>query len=120
MEARIHNKTTPECVDSRLASVEGGFAFHCAAEYFDRGWSILPLRGKHPAVPSWRKYQAKRAALDELRNWFHDSKSNVGIVTGRVSGLVVVDCDTSDDARFWKEQFPQTPLAVWTGGGGSH
>ena len=120
MEPKTHPQTTPENTDSRLPSIERGFAFHFASEYFDRRWSVLPLRGKRPAVPSWRECQVKPAGLDELRTWFHDGKTNVGVVTGRVSGLVVIDCDTAVDARFWKDRFPQTPLAVWTGGGGSH
>ena len=40
----------------------------------------------------------------------------LAIVTGRCSGLVVVDCDSPRDANWWQEQFPQTPLAVFTGG----
>lgn len=120
MEPTTHPQITPNNTDSRLPSIERGFAFHFAAEYFDRGWSVLPLRGKHPVIPSWRKYQAQRAGLHELRRWFHDGETNLGIITGRLSGLVIVDCDTTDDAHFWKKRFPQTPLAVWTGGGGSH
>jgi hypothetical protein len=120
MQPLNHNQAVRECADHRLPPVDAGFAFHFAAEYFDRGWSILPLIGKRPGVSSWRKYQSTRPSLDKLRKWFSNSKMNLGVVTGSISGLVVVDCDTPDDARFWKEKFPETPLAVWTGGGGTH
>ena len=45
---------------------------------------------------------------------------NVGIVTGRVSGLVVVDLDTREDAAYWLESYPKSPLMVRTGRGGLH
>lgn len=91
-----------------------------ACNYVEHGWSILPLHGKRPALPSWREYQSQIASVDQLQDWFCDPTRNVGIVTGRVSGLVVVDCDTTSDASFWRSQFPKTPMVVRTGGGGSH
>lgn len=120
MEPTTHPQTMSANNDNKLPSLERGFVFHYASEYFDRGWSILPLSGKRPAIASWREYQSLRAGLNEIRKWFSDGETNVGIITGRASGLVVVDCDTLVDAEFWKERFPRTPLAVWTGGGGSH
>jgi len=120
MEPIVHSQITPGSAESPLPDIECGFTFHFAAEYFDRGWSVLPLCGKRPAVASWREYQTRRASLDELRTWFSRDNANVGVVTGAMSGLVVVDCDTPDDARFWQKRFPQTPLAVATGRGGSH
>ena len=120
MEPTTQHEMTSETLNARLPTVERGFAFHFAAEYFDRGWSVLPLNAKRPAVSSWRKYQKQRAGLDQLRTWFRVGERNVGIITGPVSGLVVVDCDTAADALFWKQQFPQSPLVVRTGGGGCH
>lgn len=97
------------------------FTFQWAAEYYDRGWSVIPLEGKRPALRSWSKFQTEHATPSELKCWFAGkSVSNVGIVTGRLSGIVVVDCDSSDDAEYWTRNFPETPLAVRTGGGGAH
>ena len=98
----------------------GDFAFHFAAEYFDRGWSVIPLAGKRPVLASWREFQTERASLDQVREWFGESCANVGIVTGRLSELVVVDCDRPEDAEYWRHKFPKSPLAVQTGGGGAH
>ena len=120
MEPTFYNRVKTEESEGRLPPVEQGRSFHLAAEYFDRGWSVIPLRGKRPAVPSWLEYQKRRAGFPELRRWFKSTSINVGIVTGKLSGLVVVDCDTPEDARFWKESFPKTPLAVVTGREGSH
>ena len=78
--------------------------------------------GKRPAVPSWKEFQSRRATEQEVREWFSQDGNdvNVGIVTGLISGLVVVDCDTADDAAFWMTTFPVSPLVVATGRGGSH
>ena len=92
---------------------------HFAYEYIDRGWPVIPISGKKPAVP-WRIYQSQRPPLDVVKRWFSPGRYNLAIVTGRISGLVVIDCDTCDDASWWKKTYPHTPLAVSTGGGGRH
>lgn len=97
-----------------------GFAFHFAAEYYDRGWSTIPLNGKRPALQSWVEFQTRRAGLNEVRSWLNSGATNIGVVTGKLSGLVVVDCDTADDAAFWRASHPRTPLEVITGRGGRH
>lgn len=63
---------------------------------YDRGWSIFPLkpRSKEPAVP-WKRFQSERATLDEIAKWA-ETDCNMGIVTGAISGIVVLDCDTRE------------------------
>ena len=65
-----------------------------------RGWSIIPLRArsKVPAV-KWEPYQRRLATLEELETWFTRPGSNVGIVTGTISGIFVVDCDSPEALR---------------------
>lgn len=108
--------TTPAAPDLR----DERFTYHYATEYRERGWSVIPLVGKRPALASWKEYQSRRATEAELREWFADAAANVGIVTGRISGLVVVDCDTPADGEFWLNTYPKSPLIVQTGGGGMH
>ena len=99
-----------------------------ALDYLRRGWSVIPLRerDKRPAI-SWQDFQTSRASEQQLRDWFTRwPQDNVGIVTGAVSGLVVLDVDPrhgGDDSlrRVEREHgpLPQTLEAV-TGGGGRH
>lgn len=94
-----------------------------AHDYLGRGWSIIPLVGKRPALRSWKEFQSRLPTADEIANWLNSSQrppTGFAIVTGRLSSLVVVDCDTIDDAHYWKANFPNTPFAVETGGGGFH
>lgn len=94
-----------------------------AKEYLARGWSILPLQGKLPAVLSWKEFQARCPTTHEVTSWFSPSviqPTGVAVVTGRLSNLVIVDCDTPADAEYWAVNFLETPLAAQTGRGGVH
>jgi len=85
-------------------------ALHLAA----LGLSIIPIRAgsKAPAVP-WTEFQRTPAGEPVLRKWFREERP-AGIVTGEVSGLVAVDCD-SPEALAWAEaNLPPTPLQTLT------
>lgn len=90
-----------------------------------QGWLVIPLNGKTPIIKDW----PNRATTDpELicAWWRENPRSNVGILCGRKSCLVVIDIDPRNGG---KESFdallselgplPQTPM-VLTGGGGIH
>lgn len=113
--------TNSEPKDSSL--IQADKLLSAACDYLARDWSIIPLSEKRPAIPHWKEFQARRPVLDEIQNWFASSLlqvSGLGIVTGRLSGLVVVDCDCHEDAIYWQENFSPSPLQVATGGGGLH
>jgi len=68
--------------------------FEAARSYARRGWAVLPLkpRGKEPLT----EHGVKDATtdLDTIEEWWRRwPKANVGIATGAVSGLVVLDID---------------------------
>lgn len=74
------------------------FSFKKVAwEYIRRGYSVIPIGpDKRPLIP-WREYQTRVPTESELSEW-HDRypDCNVGIVTGAVSGLFVVDIDADE------------------------
>lgn len=101
-----------------LPDADRNYRYHFAAEYRDRGYSVIPVRGKRPAI-AWAEYRTRRPTLAEIGAWFGKTAQeefNVGIVTGRISGLIVVDADSASDASYWKANFPRTPLVVVSGG----
>ncbi len=66
-----------------------------ALRYLEMGLSVIPLRhkDKKPLI-SWDDYQKRRPQEWEVKEWWATwPDANIGIVTGRVSGLVVVDVD---------------------------
>src|SRR3989338_2167890 len=65
----------------------------CALYYYDQGWCIIPARGKIPTV-KWQEYQTKRPAREQVAKWWDENPNyNIALVTGAVSGVVVVDID---------------------------
>lgn len=99
-----------------------------ALAYAARDWSVIPIEpsGKRPLV-AWIAYQRRRAAPDEITRWYrHWPQANVGIVTGAVSGLVVVDVDPhhgggdSLDGLLARHGPLQPTVESLTGGGGRH
>lgn len=75
-----------------------------AAHYYlgRLGVSVIPLRtDKRPAC-EWTPYQSRLGSLEEATHWH---ANNLGLVTGRVSGIVVVDCESREDAEwFWRHR----------------
>ena len=77
--------------------------------YHDLGWCVIPTKPgtKKPACRSWQPYQTERADKAQLRRWFKDGKKSLAIVSGPVSGgLVVRDFDDLDSYDSWAREHP--------------
>lgn len=73
--------------------------------YLDLGFSVIPLKSnsKQPLV-AWSEFQQRKAADDEVQKWFgNGTKPGIGIVTGSVSRLIVVDADTQETIEFLEQ-----------------
>lgn len=98
------------------------------------GWSVIPLHGvkdgrctcgdpacdspgKHPLGP-WTHYQQQLATLEQIARWWRGwPQANVAIVTGGVSGVIVLDVDGEEGmAQLQGRALPPTPC-VDTGKG---
>lgn len=92
---------------------------NAALQYAERGFSVIPLKGKK-ALTKWEQYQSRRATPDEIKSWWRGSpKANIGIITGSVSGLIVLDVDGPEGEKALAgRHLPQTCTA--TTGKGSH
>lgn len=113
-----------------------------ALDYAKRGWLTAPLHwivkgrcscgkedchspGKHPLTQHGLKDASKNA--HQIRKWWKMwPEANVAIITGKESGLVVLDFDDKGQGvqvdelqRKGKGNLPHTPQAD-TGGGGRH
>lgn len=66
-----------------------------ALDYLSRGLSILPLaKDKKPLMP-WQEFQTRKPTELEVHQWFKQwPEANIGIVTGKISNLTVIDCDS--------------------------
>ena len=120
---------------SPLIDVAVGFAA--------KGWAIVPLHnidsgkcscrrksacgtpGKHPRLSGW--ITKGSTEISQLRKWWKQwPLANIGIVTGQVSDIVVIDVDAKsgglETLRQLNAEYPelQSTFAVKTGGGGWH
>jgi len=65
-----------------------------ALEYLKMGYSIIPTNGKVSALPSWKKYQEVLPTEAEINQWWNNnSNANIGLITGKISGIVALDFD---------------------------
>jgi len=81
---------------------------------FKMGWSVIPLRPREKLpIREWKEFQERLPEPEELKEWFENTENNIGIVTGKISNLVVVDADNGDDHPFGLH----TPMKVKTSKG---
>jgi putative DNA primase/helicase len=70
-----------------------------------RGMSVILLgeKSKKAAGP-WKQYQSERMSEDQIRAAFAKAPfSNIGIVTGTISGVMVLDVDGPQGIESLKE-----------------
>jgi hypothetical protein len=72
-----------------------------ARDYIKKGFSVIPLikGGEEPPEKfALKEYQKRKPTDEELQQWFgNGSNFNIGIVTGEISGIVVLDLDIDGD-----------------------
>jgi putative DNA primase/helicase len=129
----------------RLYPPDNGLANRARA-YAARGWAVFPIfeinpdgtcacgkpkaddhkeAGKHPRTSHGVKDATTNLDLIRAR-WAKHPSSNLGIATGRVSGIVVLDVDPRNGGdggfRELEAQYGALPTTVTarTGGGGQH
>ncbi|MFA5792196.1 MAG: bifunctional DNA primase/polymerase [Candidatus Paceibacterota bacterium] len=90
-----------------------------ALRFQERGLSVIPVKkDKTPFLPFWKEYQTKPASREEIESWFTNTNpEGIAIVTGKISGIVVLDVEHDGDTTGL--EIPNTPT-VKSGGGGKH
>ena len=99
-----------------------------ALRYLARGWSVVIVepRAKRPIV-RWRSFQKRAPSEAQIHRWLEQHPdANLAVVTGAVSGLVVLDVDPrhggTASLEAWEREHGALPATVEsrTGGGGRH
>lgn len=88
-----------------------------ALYYRSIGWSVFPVKsGDKTPLLKWEKYQSEIATEKEIKRWWTKvPNASIGVVTGKISGIAVVDVEAGGDTK----DLPPTVI-VRTGGGGFH
>jgi hypothetical protein len=90
-----------------------------ALEMLDEGWWVVPIHPneKRPVVKWGELYDEGKFPTEEqvIQWWETFPNSYVGIVTGELSGVLVVDCDNEEAEAYAREVgLTQTPWVVQT------
>ncbi|MBP7766581.1 MAG: bifunctional DNA primase/polymerase [Syntrophaceae bacterium] len=97
--------------------------YHAAMDNTRRGFSIIPVRPDKKPYIQWAEYQKRKPTEEEIKHWSVKwPKAMIGIVTGEISNLFVVDCDTLEGFEAVQQLLPDslvTPI-VRTPRGGWH
>ena len=75
-----------------------------ALQYAGRGWSVFPLkpRGKTPLVKGG--FKAATTDRNQIEKWWAKwPQANVGVATGQVSGIIVLDLDGPEGALMFRQ-----------------
>lgn len=87
-----------------------------ALEYLDKGWAIIPIRpdAKRPQI-KWREFQDRLPTEDEVIDWWTKWPDHeIAIITGEISGIVVVDCDNQEALEHALNTGMRSPIQVKT------
>ncbi len=65
-----------------------------ALQYANKGLNVIPIAygDKRPILSNWT--QECSIQPKKIISWFENKQSNIGIVTGRISNIIVIDIDT--------------------------
>jgi hypothetical protein len=69
-----------------------------ALNYLNQGYPVIPIQkdNKKPYI-CWKKYQEQMPTIDEVTGWWTKyPEANIGLITGEISGIFVVDIDTDE------------------------
>lgn len=74
-------------------------------------FSVIPMGSNKTPSIKWAEFQDRRPEVKEILSW---PRENLAIVTGAISGIVVVDCESREDAQWFLKNRGKTHVAVQT------
>ena len=103
-----------------------------ALEFAEMGYCVIPIKpdfnvetqkfDKKPYI-DWKIYQTTFSTKMDIENWWSQwPGAMIGIVTGAISKIAIIDCDSPEAYQYIQEQLPDsflTPIAT-TPRGGKH
>ena len=93
-----------------------------------RGLSVIPVPRPRPGVSprnpgdgkvpglQWKQFQERLPTEGEIRDWF-STEQNIAVITGHLSGVIVIDADSKGATQWIVEHLPRTPWQTKTSRG---
>ena len=95
-----------------------------ALEYRNKhNFSVIPVGKTKKPIIKWEEFQKRIATEEEIKKWWSDyPDANIGIVTGIISGIAVIDIDTDEGKEAIQDYIPDSLITptVETPRGGQH
>lgn len=92
-----------------------------ALKYAEKGFSVIPVNAYKKAMIPWNEYKTRHPSKNEIDRWWLDKPySNIGIITGKISGICVIDIDSEEgeqNIREYVHDLMIVPTAITPGGG---
>ena len=80
-----------------------------ALKYRSMGFSIIPVKKDKRPYIGWANFQKSRPSEKQIRQWWGKwPGANIGIVTGKISGLTVIDADSEAGLNALNEFLPDS------------
>jgi len=84
-----------------------------ALAYSEKGFSVIPIRPDKQPFIQWKEFQKRRATKEEIKKWVSQwPGAMIGIVTGEISGVFVVDCDSQEAYEKIQAMLPECFLTA--------
>jgi len=92
-----------------------------AVGYLKKGFSVIPVKPDKTPYIKWEPFQKRLASEQEISDWWQKwPDAMIGIVTGKISNLAVIDVDTDEGLEAIQEYIPDSllmPIADTPSGG---
>jgi hypothetical protein len=94
-----------------------------ALAYAEKGFSVIPVQSDKKPYVKWEPFQKRKADPEEIKGWWTEHPTAmIGIVTGSISGISVIDIDEHQGQEEIQRYIPDSLLipTAQTPRGGQH
>lgn len=72
------------------------------------GFSIIPVGLDKTPLVKWTEFQSRRPTVEEVITWWLKwPNANIGLITGQINDLTVIDCDSQEAIKTVEDLLPQ-------------
>ena len=119
----MKSKASPQNRSTTTKSLSDAI-FKTAKWCIGRGYSVIPVKksDKRPHI-KWVEYQKRLPTHEEIKDWYRQwPNANIALITGALSGIMIVDVDTEAGQENLNEFLPDSLIipTTRTPGGGWH
>lgn len=91
--------------------------------YLKKGMNVIPIKQDKKPYIKWERFQTEQVTESQVMEWWEKwPTANIGVITGKISNMMSVDCDSQNGIDTINEYLPDmftTPTAK-TPSGGQH